>query len=454
VEKSGRVMFDLATRADKLDAIAAVYVGYFNRAPDPAGLDFWVSELNAAVGRGEDPNGVLIDVANAFAASAEARDAYPLFATPTPDRADFEDFVATVFENIFNRAPDPAGLDFWADELAVRSPGQAGRIILDIISGAQGNDALTIANKVAVGRSYAEAFAQEAAEWTVEDDLAEAVAVVDAVTAAADSVSAGEEEARRLARADATFEAELSVSFDDPTAALAGVQDDIAASIEAAWDLWEARFDLTTDSSIEVEVRADRFAPEGVLASTLSIVSPSVPAALADANEPFGPVVPGAVGELITGEDSNGGQPDIIFNMPTAGVFDFAYRTDYDDPLGFRQFDALTVFTHEFGHALAMDGFINSGSTQQSLFDAQVTQQGAEDFFDDPPDDFFFVGEDAVAVHGGPVPLRPGDPFHLDLPGDLMAPSIAPGEESRISELDLAILKDSGVPIADDVLIA
>lgn len=442
-------MFDFETRADKAAAVTAIYVGYFNRAPDPVGLDFWIGELTAGMGTGRAPNAVLLDVANAFSVSAEAAQEYPLFEAATPDRADIEDFVATVFQNVFDRAPDDAGLEFWANELEARSPGQAGRIILDILSGAQGDDRTAIDNKILVGRGYAEAFVEEGGTWTAADDREAAVSLIDNVTSDSATVAAGEAEARNLARAAAapeTFAADIDVSFDDPLGDLVRVEDDIAATLDAAWDLWAANFDLDNDASIEVEVRADEFAPEGVLASTVSVVSGLVPEAPLDPDDAFSPLIPGAVSELRTGEDVNGDDPDIVFNMPLTSVDEFAYRTDFDDPIGLRQFDGLTVFAHEFGHALAMDGFIDSFRDDAvTLYDSQVLRLG---------DGFVFTGENATAVAGEAVALRDDDPYHLAAPADLMSPTIPPGEGVEVSDLDLAILKDAGVPIANDAFIA
>ena len=54
------------------DLVTELYVGYYNRAPDPAGLAFWLDALN---------NGVSLTViANDFAKSAESQSVYPFLA--------------------------------------------------------------------------------------------------------------------------------------------------------------------------------------------------------------------------------------------------------------------------------------------------------------------------------------------------------------------------------------
>ncbi|MFZ5931769.1 MAG: DUF4214 domain-containing protein [Pseudomonadota bacterium] len=126
-----------------IDDITNLYVGYFNRAPDPAGLNFWVAQRTAGAS--------LAGIANSFAQSSEATGLYgflaaPLVGSPTS-------FLASVYLNLFGRAIDAAGSAFWAGQLAL--PGAAvGQIIQNIISGAQGADQMVVANKAAVGKAF------------------------------------------------------------------------------------------------------------------------------------------------------------------------------------------------------------------------------------------------------------------------------------------------------------
>lgn len=132
-----------------IDDITNLYVGYFNRAPDPAGLNFWVTQYTAL---GQTP-AALSGIANSFSQVPEATNLYgflsaPLIGSPTS-------FLASVYSNLFGRVIDAAGSAYWAGQLAL--PGAAvGRIIINIISGAQGDDALVVANKSLVGKSFAQ----------------------------------------------------------------------------------------------------------------------------------------------------------------------------------------------------------------------------------------------------------------------------------------------------------
>ena len=112
--------------------IQQLYVAYFNRPADHAGMQFW----NAVVDAAEGDTGA---VSAAFAASDEYKREYA-------DKSTAE-VVSTVYRNIFGRAPDSAGLDFWARGL------QAGLFSVDhavttIKDGAQGADRIVFDNKV------------------------------------------------------------------------------------------------------------------------------------------------------------------------------------------------------------------------------------------------------------------------------------------------------------------
>ena len=51
---------------DQINAITGLYVAYFDRAPDPAGLQFWIDQLD----NGRDFNTISQD----FAMSEEAKE--------------------------------------------------------------------------------------------------------------------------------------------------------------------------------------------------------------------------------------------------------------------------------------------------------------------------------------------------------------------------------------------
>lgn len=132
-----------------IDEITSLYVGYFNRAPDPAGLNFWVAQRTAGAS--------LEGIANSFSLVPEAQNLYGFLSAPLVGNA--ASFLSSVYLNLFGRVAnattDPTGFTYWQNQLT--APGAVvGRIIVDIISGAQGNDALVVANKSAVGKAFAQ----------------------------------------------------------------------------------------------------------------------------------------------------------------------------------------------------------------------------------------------------------------------------------------------------------
>ncbi len=129
------------------EIISNLYVGYFNRAADPDGLDYWVGRMNEGMS--------IIDIAQSFSVQPEAIALYgPLTSSSLAGNPAVQDaFMAAVYSNLFNRASiDPEGMNYWRTQL--NSGILVGHIIQDIISGAQGNDALIVLNKVIVAEAF------------------------------------------------------------------------------------------------------------------------------------------------------------------------------------------------------------------------------------------------------------------------------------------------------------
>jgi len=152
--------------------ITELYISYYDRAPDPAGLAYWVERYDDGMS--------LLEIANSFAVQNETLSKYPYLADQSTGSV--ESFVTSVYQNLFGRDPDQAGLNYWVQQIEGGQP--LGRIIVDIVSGAQGTDAIIIQNQVSVGLYYADALVEHAQhghvkEWSPES----AVAVLDEVNA-------------------------------------------------------------------------------------------------------------------------------------------------------------------------------------------------------------------------------------------------------------------------------
>jgi len=141
------------------EEVAKLYVATFNRAPDKAGLDYWVNSGNK-----------LSAIAQSFFDQEETKALYPI------SRSN-RDFVNSVYQNLFNRVPDTAGWDYWENELNTGAFSK-NRFIEAVMNGAKddatSSDATTLNNKKSVGVYFAQAGL---------DDTTEARSIMSGVTA-------------------------------------------------------------------------------------------------------------------------------------------------------------------------------------------------------------------------------------------------------------------------------
>jgi hypothetical protein len=180
------------TSADIADQVSATYLGYYGRAPEPAGFRFWQDEHDRLAATGRTDIDVLVNFASRFAEVEESLANLPFLANPTAERADA--FVNNVYQQLFNRDAEAAGEDFFSDKLVDQlAAGQPiGDTVLSIMTGARNEDAATLQNKLAVATAFAETLSQ--AEFDALSDSVltarEVVADVTADTATRDAALA------------------------------------------------------------------------------------------------------------------------------------------------------------------------------------------------------------------------------------------------------------------------
>lgn len=101
-----RIMFDDRMLAIDIWGNAGqayrLYQAAFDRTPDLGGLGFWIAQMDNGIGLG--------DIAAAFYSSVEFQQMYG--SNPSSSV-----FLTRLYENILDRAPDPAGYAFWLDKL-------------------------------------------------------------------------------------------------------------------------------------------------------------------------------------------------------------------------------------------------------------------------------------------------------------------------------------------------
>lgn len=166
-----------------VEQITSLYIGYFGRAPDPVGLNYWVGRLADGFS--------LAEIAESFSVQAESQAKYPYLANP--NIASPQAFITQVYLNLFNRVPDAEGLAYWTAQL--ESGTDIGDFILDVISGAVTNpDRAIIENKVEVGVDFALEAANQPGFVYNDDAAAAAVEVINGVDATQASVDAAKAE--------------------------------------------------------------------------------------------------------------------------------------------------------------------------------------------------------------------------------------------------------------------
>jgi Domain of unknown function (DUF4214) len=394
--------------------ISQIYIGYFNRAPDPSGLNYWVAQLQSGQS--------LVAIANSFAQQSEARSAYAFLSNAASGAEDA--FLISVYDNLFDRAPDAAGLAYWKGELAAGKP--VGRMIVDIISGAQGVDKTVIDNKTEAAQSYAGQVSSGSFSF------ADARRVVADSGAAASQPVQTQQPVQNLDAGSG-----LTISILDASGTLAPYETGIRMSLAAAWDMWAMHF--TRSAPIEIEVRYQAGTP-GVLAFAGSLVEVSTGEMLNGRR-----VTQSGVGvELITGRDPNGASPDARITI-AADPARLEFRDSADDALPRAKLDALSIFAHELGHVLGFRSNLDSsGAPIQPGFltnyDKYIGNPGGASLK--------FSGGHAMEVRGGTLPLAPSGPAHLDIGGDLMATSLGAGQIKTVGVLDVAVLLDLGLPVS------
>ena len=169
------------------EQVEMIYIGYFGRAGDPGGVQFWINALNSGA--------TLVDVARDFADQTESQELYPFLAFPSLDNAVWrEQFISEIYDNLFNRGPDAGGLAYWSNILkGYQDQFNAGTItehvffekvgsfILEVIAGATngpaGQDVTALKNKVEVAECFTDHIAETGIDYippnpAAIDDLA------------------------------------------------------------------------------------------------------------------------------------------------------------------------------------------------------------------------------------------------------------------------------------------
>jgi hypothetical protein len=160
--------------ADVTTEIQKLYVAYFNRPADPAGLAFWSAALAGNSGAYES-------IVRDFAKSQEYLVGYNGYTNRSA--------IDLIYQHLFGRNAEQAGVDYWAS-LLDRKTLTIDTIVAAMVQGAQGSDKVVLDGRVAVATAFTNHIDTVAERLAYSGAVANSVAsqylstVVDAQTAA------------------------------------------------------------------------------------------------------------------------------------------------------------------------------------------------------------------------------------------------------------------------------
>ena len=247
-----------------------------------------------------------------------------------------------------------------------------------------------------------------------------------------------------------------SVSFNDPDGAYSSYYPEITTGVLAAGAAWNRYITGVPGSSLKLE---REFVPS--VATTDGASTSTTYLRTVNGINIF---EQGAATTLITGVSPNGLGPNGVIQIGT----NYLKNDIWFDPDPYarttvvpaNKIDAQSDLLHEIGHILGFSGLFNPVTGQSPAGNYETTY---DQYVSHASGDIFFTGPNAEAVYGGPVPLTSGNYRHVGnrapRPGEDLLPDLMNGVEFfngrryYISQLDAAILADTGVPVNSEFAI-
>lgn len=145
--------------AQSIEEVQKLFIAYYGRPADPAGLNFWAARLDAA-------GGSLSGIIDSFADSAESVALYGNIVST-------EARIAVIYRNVLGRDPDAEGLAFYT-QLVTSGQTTLGNLALDVLNGARNDDAILMEQKLSIAQQFTQKIAT--GDVAYNGDVAAAVA--------------------------------------------------------------------------------------------------------------------------------------------------------------------------------------------------------------------------------------------------------------------------------------
>jgi hypothetical protein len=123
---------------ESINAVEKLYIAYFSRPADAAGLQYWTNVLD------HNP-GALQQMSHDFSTSSEYRTTYALSSN--------REIVNAVYEHLFGREAETGGLDYWTP-LLDRGAITIDNVVTQVAAGARDTDLFAYNAKVAVATAF------------------------------------------------------------------------------------------------------------------------------------------------------------------------------------------------------------------------------------------------------------------------------------------------------------
>ena len=240
----------------------------------------------------------------------------------------------------------------------------------------------------------------------------------------------------------------FTVSLNDPSG-LAGAQANaIATTMQAAANRWGAL--IQGFGVVDIQVN---FARLGTGASSPLATGGSAETAFVE-NKP-GLVVfqQSSAWEIQTGADINGTAADLIVTINSDLIPQLFFDASFSASIPPDKYDAGTIFLHEIGHGLAFnslrqaDGSLMLGTASDR---SSIPFSLVYDNFVSFNNGVKFNGPNTNLVSGGVLLAGIDNTAHVSDINDLMNPSVSLRTRKSISDVDIAVAQDVGLPIATE----